>query len=880
MSSEETREVRIADYRPSDFLIDSVTLEINLADHDTRIHSTLLVRRNPQGRGGALVLDGDELQLTSILLDGQPLAKDRYEALPEQLTFFSPPEGPFRLDIHTVLDPTANTKLMGLYRSGSAYCTQCEPEGFRRITYFLDRPDVMSVYTVRLEADQEEAPVLLANGNPVESGVVSATGRHFAVWHDPFPKPSYLFALVGGRLDVLADEFITMSGRRIALGIYVEPGKAERAYYAMDALKRSMRWDETAFGREYDLDVFNIVAVSDFNMGAMENKGLNIFNDKYVLASSETATDADYAGIESVIAHEYFHNWTGNRITCRDWFQLCLKEGLTVFRDQEFSSDERSRPVKRIADVRTLRAHQFPEDAGPLAHPVRPETYREINNFYTATIYEKGAEVIRMLKRMIGDQTFRSGMDLYFERHDGDATTIEAFIACFAEASGLDLTEFMLWYAQAGTPHLKIVDHYDHASQQLRLEIKQSIPPTPGQPAKKPMPMPLALGILDEDGKEMPLVLSDGSRLPNDVLIIDQQQQTYVFQGITSQPTLSLNRGFSAPIRISSDLTDDDLLFLAQHDQDPFNRWEAIQKSALRLLVNSVAALRSDGQAFPNDRLAEALRATLADPTLEHAFIAQALTLPGETEVALEIGQDVDPDAIHHAVNALKRSVGSILKPQANGIYLKLATKESFQPDAASAGKRALCGVLLGYLTCDGDDPSARLAEAHYHGATNMTDRIQGLAALSRISDDRREKAFAGFKQRYATEVLALDKWLSIQAAIPETATLDRVRRLMDDSAFSLNNPNRIRSLIGSFSSANPTQFHRADGAGYRFVAEIVETLDPLNPQVAARLLTAFRSWRTLESERRNHAEAALRQIGAKKTLSTDVSDILLRTLA
>jgi aminopeptidase N len=519
----------------------------------------------------------------------------------------------------------------------------------------------------------------------------------------------------------MKDEFTTMSGRRVELGIYVEPGKAERAAYAMDALKRSMRWDEQAFGREYDLDVFNIVAVSDFNMGAMENKGLNVFNDKYVLASPETATDGDYAGIETVIAHEYFHNWTGNRITCRDWFQLCLKEGLTVFRDQEFSSDERSRPVKRISDVRTLRAHQFAEDAGPLAHPVRPEVYREINNFYTATIYEKGAEVIRMLKRLIGAETFRKGMDLYFDRHDGEATTIEAFIACFAEASGRDLASFMRWYGQAGTPELKVSTRHDPEAATLTLDIEQIVPPTPGQPVKKPMPMPFALGLIGANGQELPLVLQNGTSVNSGMLEITEGRHSFTFTGVTARPVPSLNRGFSAPVRVTSDLSDDDLVFLARYDRDPFNRWESAQKAALRVLVASVSALRAGKEPLVDDRFADAFQAVIEDETLEHAFMAQMLALPSETEVALEIGQDVDPDAIHQATDALRRSVSGRLADTAGALYARLGDSGPFAPDAASAGRRALRATLLGLLTAKRDDAAAELAEAHYRSATNMT---------------------------------------------------------------------------------------------------------------------------------------------------------------
>ena len=538
------------------------------------------------------MLDGDGLNFVSLKIDGTDPGPDSYLVTPDQLTIPQPPNGPFTLEIETLVDPTANTQLSGLYRSSGTYCTQCEAEGFRRITYFPDRPDVMAIYTTRIEADKAEAPVLLANGNLTETGELS-NGRHFAVWHDPHKKPSYLFALVGGNLAHVEDRFRTQSGRDVMLRIYVEPGKQDLCGYAMDALKRSMRWDEVAFGREYDLDIFMIVAVSDFNMGAMENKGLNVFNDKYVLASAETATDGDFAGIEGVIAHEYFHNWTGNRITCRDWFQLCLKEGLTVFRDQEFSSDMRSRPVKRITDVRGLRAGQFVEDAGPLAHPVRPEKYKEINNFYTSTVYDKGAEVVRMVQTLIGREKFRAGMDLYFALHDGEAATVEQFIQCFAEASGRDFAQFMLWYRQAGTPEVTVATRFDPARQTYALECKQSVPPTPGQPAKEPMVIPLALGLVGKDGRDLPLRPATGETIERGVLVLDGPSRTIEFTGIEQRPVLSINRDFSAPIKLVSDLDNGDLAFLAAHDPDPFNRWQALQTISVRLLIDNVAALRA-----------------------------------------------------------------------------------------------------------------------------------------------------------------------------------------------------------------------------------------------------------------------------------------------
>src|SRR5713226_737964 len=606
MRTEDTRPVRLEDYRPPDWLVETVELEVSLHPTATRVRATLMLK--PNGAAAApLILDGEELTLTGLTLDGAALPPEQYVATTERLTIAQPPPRPFRLTIETTVDPSANTELSGLYRSGAIYCTQCEAEGFRRITYFPDRPDVMAVYTTRIEAEKAEAPVLLANGNRIAAGEIAGSGRHFAVWHDPFPKPSYLFALVGGPLACIEDRFRTMSGREVELRIYVEPGKEDRCAHAMDSLKRAMRWDETAFGREYDLDVFMVVAVSDFNMGAMENKGLNIFNDKYVLASPETATDGDFERIEAIIAHEYFHNWTGNRITCRDWFQLCLKEGLTVFRDQEFSADERSRAVERIGNVRGLRAHQFVEDAGPLAHPVRPALYHEINNFYTATVYEKGAEVVRMLKTLLGPDNFRKGMDLYFARHDGEAATVEQFVQCFADVSGTELAQFMRWYSQAGTPEVIAAGRYDARTRTYRLEVVQSLPPTPGQPSKEPMVIPLAVGLVGRDGRDLPLTLADGRPLARGVLTVKQPSETFEFADIGEAPVPSLNRGFSAPIKLVANLTADDLRFLAARDSDPFNRWQAVQTLATRLLVDDVAALRAGGAAHRDAGLLDAL---------------------------------------------------------------------------------------------------------------------------------------------------------------------------------------------------------------------------------------------------------------------------------
>jgi aminopeptidase N len=876
--------VRLADYRVADHFVDLVELDVSLDIHATRVVSTLSLRPNPAGQAeAALALEGDELAFISAELDGAPLDSADFEASASQFLLPRPPQRPFKLKIETRLDPAANTKLMGLFRTGAAYCTQCEAEGFRRIAYFLDRPDVLSTYRVRLEADRAEAPVLLANGNLESAGDADIPGRHYAIWRDPHKKPCYLFALVAGDLGHIADSFVTASGRNVALAIHVEHGREERARYAMDALKRSMAWDERAYGREYDLDVFNIVAVSDFNMGAMENKGLNVFNDKYVVASPETATDDDYAGIEGVIAHEYFHNWTGNRVTCRDWFQLCLKEGLTVFRDQEFSADMRSAPVKRIADVRTLRAAQFPEDAGPLAHNVRPEVYHEISNFYTATVYQKGAEVIRMLKRLIGAKAFRAGMDLYFARYDGQAATVEDFIGCFARVSGRDLTRFMRWYGQAGTPKVTVRGAYDAAAKTYRLDIAQSLAPTPGQAVKLPMTMPLALGLVGPNGGDVPLASPDATaeELASGVIELKDAERSIVFHDVPQKPTLSFLRGLSAPVRVEDNLTEEDLIVLSQHDSDNFNRWQSLQSLATRILLRGVKAIRA-GRAPERDKsLAAAFGALIEEARagrIDQAFAALAMSLPTEADIAREIGEDVDPDAIYAARKAMRGALGRAHAKALAALHAELADSPPYSPDAAAAGRRALRNVALS-LFVDGDViEGLELAHRQLADADNMTGRLGALAAIAFKPDAAREHALEAFGRRYAMEPLILDKWFALQAQIPERETLERVRALMNHRGFSLANPNRVRALIGGF-SANHSQFNRADGLGFALIEEVVVFLDPTNPQIAARLLTAMRSWRSLEEVRRGHAEAMLRRIAAQPSLSPDVRDIVTRSL-
>ena len=871
LRSDTTPVIRLKDYRVPDYLIETVDLDVSLAPSATRIVAKLQFKANPKGvAGAALRLDGDELKLIALHIDGAPASPDMFTATPQQLVILHPPAQPFALTIETEVDPQANTKLMGLYRSNGVYCTQCEAEGFRRITYFLDRPDVMSVYTVRMEAELAEAPVLLSNGNPIESGTIDGVGRHFAVWHDPHPKPAYLFALVAGDLGSISERFVTATGRNVVLNIYVEKGKEARAAYAMDALQRSMRWDEQAFGCAYDLDVFNIVAVSDFNMGAMENKGLNVFNDKYVLATAETATDVDYANIEAIIAHEYFHNWTGNRITCRDWFQLCLKEGLTVFRDQEFSSDMRSRAVKRIEDVIDLRERQFGEDAGPLAHAVRPDAYSEINNFYTATIYEKGAELIRMLKQLIGSRDFKRGMDLYFLRCDGTAATVEDFIACFTEASGQDLSAFMRWYAQAGTPVVKATRRYDAATRRLEIDFEQTVAPTPGQSEKLPLPMPVVMAMVDATA---------GRETHAQVFIFDTPKATLRLEDVGPEAVPSLLRGFSAPVTLETDLSDAELAVLASHDSDPFNRWQAIQTLELRLLIARTGAIRTGGPLPGDEYIGRALAQILQGASNDLAFAAFALQLPSLQEIARAIGSDIDPQAIYEAREGLRRELGHVVATALEELVTALHSDEPYRPDAEGAGRRALRSSALGLLAAARPGPTMPMLAMLVSEGDNMTERAAALGIIARIPGDAREEALQRFADEFSDNPLVLDKWFSMNATIAEQGTLDRIKSLMAHPHFSMTNPNRFRSLIGAFAAANFTQFNRADGEGYRFVGGLILEVDRLNPQIAARMATAFRTWKTLEPERRAHAQDALRAIERAEPLSVDLRDIVERTL-
>ncbi len=872
--------VNLADYRPTDFVLERVDLTFDLHPTETKVEARLIFhRREGVDLSAPLVLDGDELMLSGLLLDQVELPGEQYEATPENLTVRGlPASTPFELTITTVINPEANTQLMGLYRTGGIYCTQCEAEGFRRITYFPDRPDVLAPYTVNIIADKATNPLLLSNGNFL-GGAGYGEGKHFAAWFDPHPKPSYLFALVAGDLGVVEGTFTTMSGREVALKIYVEHGNEPRATYAMDALKRSMKWDEERFGREYDLDIFMIVAVSDFNMGAMENKGLNVFNDKYVLADPETATDADYANIEAIIAHEYFHNWTGNRITCRDWFQLCLKEGLTVYRDHEFSADERSRPVKRIAEVRHLKSEQFPEDSGPLAHPVRPTKYREINNFYTTTVYEKGSEVTRMIATLLGRDLFKKGMDLYFERHDGQAVTIEDFVRCFEDVSGRDLTQFSLWYHQAGTPLVTASCVYDADGKTFTLSLEQMVPATPGQTTKKPMHIPLRMALIASDGTAIASTSVTGAELTDDVLHLTEKVQTVVFHDIPSRPVLSLNRSFSTPINLQFNQSVEDLALIARFETDHFARWQALIDLGLPNLLQAARDARQGNDITCDSSFVGALLAAAADDSLEPAFRAQALALPSEADIGRELGGNNDPDAIRAGRQAIFKRIAEAGKDIFAALYDGMQTPGPFSPDAASAGRRALRNAALGYLSqLDGTPVRAKAA---YDAANNMTDLSAALTILAHQFPETAETAAAleHFHDRFSKNALVIDKWFAIQAGIPGPDALARIQRLMEAPQFKRSNPNRMRSVLGTFAFANPTGFGRADGAGYNFLADEILDIDQRNPQLAARILTSMRSWRLLEPVRADHARSALTRIERAAGLSTDVRDIVDRIL-
>jgi aminopeptidase N len=870
MRTEEPRAIHLADYQAPEFRVTTVHLDFSLEPEATRVTAKLAIERL---RGnGPLVLLGENQKLISVALDGRNLGAGDYRADDKSLTIAAPP-AKLTLDVVSEINPAGNTELEGLFLSSGMFCTQCEPEGFRRITYFLDRPDNLSIFTVRLEADKEQYPVLLSNGNRIGGGDLSG-GRHFAVWHDPFPKPSYLFALVAGDLGSIHDSFTTMTGRKIALDIYVEHGNEPRAHYAMESLKRAMKWDEDTYGLEYDLDIFMIVAVSAFNMGAMENKGLNIFNDKVLLATPETATDDDYARIEGVVAHEYFHNWTGNRITCRDWFQLSLKEGLTVFRDQNFSGDMRSRGVQRIQDVRALRGRQFIEDAGPLAHPVQPQSYIEINNFYTATIYDKGSQVIGMLKTLVGDEGYRKATDLYVRRHDGQAATVEDWVKCFEDSSGRDLSQFRLWYAQAGTPVIEARGAYDEAARTYTLELSQSLAPTPGQPEKKPMHIPVRIGLVGRKGAGLPLTLEGENRAGPEtrVLELTESFQRFVFVEVAEEPLLSLGRDFSAPAIFRTPHGRHDRAILMGKDSDAFNRWEAGQILAAEIMLEVAGQARTESRSDSNTDYVTAIGEVLKRAEDDPAFAAQMLVPPTESELAAK-KTPVDPIGIHTARVSLVRAIATSHRDRLGQLYEHMRDAGDYTPDARAAGRRALRNAALRYLTAADDEAAAGLAEAHYRSATNMTDMIAGLAALTRMESPLRDGAFTHLHDRFKNDPLVLDKWMSLQASSPLPETVACVRALMKHPAFDIKNPNRVRALVGAF-SVNHLRFHNADGSGYRLVGETIRTLDPMNPQVAARMAGAFESWRRYDQARQGLMLAELTAIRALPGISPNLFEV------
>jgi aminopeptidase N len=867
--------VLLSEYRPPAFLISSVDLTFDLDPAATRVLSRLALHRNPEAAPGEpLRLNGEALTLIRIARDGVTLPADAWRIEDGVLTIAAMPED-CMLEIETRIAPAENTELSGLYVSGGGYFTQCEAEGFRRITYFPDRPDVMARYTVSITADKSLVPVMLSNGNP---GPVEdiGHGRHRIVWVDPHPKPCYLFALVAGDLVSVKDHFTTKSGRPVDLGIYVRRGDEDKCAHAMRSLKTSMRWDEDVFGLEYDLDVFNIAAVSDFNMGAMENKGLNVFNTKYVLAKPDTATDGDYQGIESVIAHEYFHNWTGDRVTCRDWFQLSLKEGLTVYRDQEFSADQGSRAVKRIGDVRALRAAQFREDGGPLAHPVQPKSYLAIDNFYTATVYNKGAEVIRMMATIIGREAFRKGMDLYFERHDNSAVTIEDFVAAMADASGVSLDKFRTWYDQAGTPEVSVDDAYDPDRKQYRLTIRQNTKPTPGQPEKHPVVIPVAMGLLDGNGQELETKLTGETTAKSGtrVLLAGEAETTFTFEDVASPPVPSLFRGFSAPVKLSG-ISPERSRFLAAHDTDPFVRWESGQQYAIRVLLDLIPVWHRGEHLTIDPGLIEAMSETLAQSDKDPAFVAEALSLPGEGFLADQM-DIADVDAIHAVRDAARMAVGESLRDRLRATYDRYTDTGAYSIDGAAIGGRSLRNTCLAYLSAGGDPA---LAKQQFDTAGNMTDQLVALAVLTGIDCPERDAALAAFYAKWRDDPLVLDKWFSIQATSPLPDTVARVRGLLTHADFDLRNPNRIRALVGAFAGGNQVRFHESKGEGYRLLADIVIQLDPSNPQVAARMVGALGQWRRMDASRQALMKAELSRILALPGLSTNTYEMVSKSL-
>jgi aminopeptidase N len=852
-----------ADYRPPEWLVPEIALDFTLSLNATRVHSVLKVRKNPAGEGSAqLRLNGEGLEAKAVSVDGA--AHNAWAMEGDDLVINLPGDA-HDVAIETVIDPAANTQLSGLYASNGLVCTQCEAEGFRRITFFPDRPDVLSVYSVRMCGEKAAFPVLLSNGNPIAAGD-NGNGTHWAEWHDPWPKPSYLFALVAGDLVATRDHFTTMSGRKVSLAIYVRAGDEGRTSHAMTSLIASMKWDEDVYGREYDLDDFNIVAVSDFNAGAMENKGLNVFNTRYILADPETATDGDYDAVEGVVAHEYFHNWSGNRVTCRDWFQLSLKEGFTVLRDQQFSADRGSPPVKRIEDVRILRAAQFPEDSGPLAHPIRPDSYQEISNFYTATVYNKGAEVIRMMTVLCGMERFLKGTTLYFDRHDGEAATCENFIQAIEDGAGIDLRQFRRWYEQAGTP--KVGVRMGYGGGEVTLTLTQTMEPTPGQPLKHPMVIPLRTALFDRATCK-----HGGEQL----LVLTQPEQTFTFEGFSAPPVLSINRGFSAPVEVTAPISADDLVFLAAHDDDPFARYEAMQQLIVRHLVAAVAGAMSDAERESGRAaIGDAMGAILDDAALDDLMRGELLILPGEAYLAEQLTR-ADPTRIFAEREGLKRWLGERLQDK----WLALHDRCSAVPyslEAAARGARKLKTQALVYLAAANPAEAAARAKAQYDAATNMTDRQSALMVLCSLDCAEREAALADFHARFDGNMLVIDKWFSLQAGSLSPKTTEYVKALASHADFTLTNPNRVRALWMAY-AVNAQAFHKESGEGYRLIADLILALDPINGNVAARFVPPLGRWKKVDEGRAALMRAELERIAAEPSLSRDVREQVTKSL-
>ncbi|ATX79026.1 aminopeptidase N [Mariprofundus aestuarium] len=869
--------VYLKDYQPPEFLVDHLSLLFTLHPSCTEVVSTARYRRNPlAAAGGDLELDGHGMELVSIKLDGLLLEKEDYRLNEAALGIAALPDE-FELEVTTRINPEANTALEGLYRSGGNYCTQCEAQGFRRITYYQDRPDVMAPFDVRIVAEKQSNPVLLSNGNPTGSGELG-DGQHWAEWSDPFAKPCYLFALVAGDLACVEDSYNTSSGRDVTLRIYTEVHHVDHCGHAMGSLKRAMAWDEQRFGLEYDLDLFMIVAVDDFNMGAMENKGLNIFNSRLVFASPETATDDDYIAIEAVIGHEYFHNWTGNRVTCRDWFQLSLKEGLTVFRDQEFTADTHSRAVKRIEDVRLLRTHQFAEDASPMAHPIRPSSYMEINNFYTVTVYEKGAEVVRLYQSLLGVDGFRRGMDLYFQRHDGQAVRTEDFLAAMADANAVDLSGMQRWYDQAGTPQLSVRMEYNEQEKRCTLHCSQCSPATPESAEKKPLPIPLTLGLLLPDGSSTPLQL-EGESQPQGLsrtLLVSEQNQLFTFINVVEKPLPSLLRGFSAPVELDYPYSRDDDAFLMRFDSDAFNRWAAAQRLAMQTLL---AMLVDNNE--PDGAVGEAFGHLLRDASLDAALKAEALALPSEADIAESVvtktALPADPARIHMLREQLRRKIAEALRDDLEACYHSLSQGEGL--DDAAMQQRQLKNACLSLMVSLRDNAAVTLAYRQFEKAANMTDQYAALALLADCDCDERLKALEAFEKQWWHDANVMDKWFSVQAASTLPDTLERVKALMGHEKFDLRNPNKVRALIGTLAMRNPATFHAEDGSGYAFIADQVLTLDSLNPQVASRMLRALMNWKRIEPKRSTLMRSELQRIANSEGISGDVFEILSKSL-